>query len=396
MPSVRAAPFILQHSGFVIPIMELVSKLAASGDYVSLPRADAYATYFNQTARAFSLIQRWSHDHLEADSPDAVLLALFLDRLLRSLELMRLRYRYSRESTLHLDLNASGLPHSTEFARLEMERKTVHEWRSKLPPASLLKEKALDALFESKDLPHAELQELATLQYLDALPTAEFMGPYFFAGLRELASNGENGKRSNFVAAWACYDSEENLPAFYLLQFEYSGRARDLAEGEPLHAELLAKIERETRHQPPLAVLATGLDEAFDRVHPKMLRRLRLGPFLYPRFSYDADPLAELIRTRGRPDDLAFSVTSEVIVSTREVIKEKAGLFRPAKVREIFKIAETDLACWDRKLSALARYLFLPHHLWQILAAEKDHPANAAARPFRRLAFNDRDEVIPL
>ena len=373
--------------------MELVSRLAASGDYVSLPHADAYATYFNQIARALSLVQRWSHDHLEDDSPDAVLLSLFLDRLLRSLELLRLRYRYSRENTLHLDLNASGLPHSTELARLAMEQATVDEWKSKLPPVSLLKEKALDTLFDQRDLPHEALQQLATWHYLEALPGAEFMGPYFFAGIHKRPSNGS---RASFVAAWACYDSEENLPAFYLLQFEYSGRARDLEEGGSLHAPFLQKIEREARHQPPLAVLATAIDETFDKVHPKMLRRLTLGPFIFPRFSFDSGSLAEFVRTRGKPDDLAFSVSSEVIVSSREVVKGKAGLFRPAKVREIFKIAESDLACWDRKLSALARYVFLPHHLWQSIAAEKEPAITSALRSYDRLAFNARDEVIPL
>jgi hypothetical protein len=373
--------------------MELVSKLAASGDYVSLPHADAYATYYNQIARAFSLVQRWSHEHLAADSPDAVLLALFLDRLLQSIELLRLRYRYARDSALRLDLNASGLPHSTELVRLAMEAETVQEWKARLPPASLLKEQALDALFASQDLPHEQLQQLATWHYLDALPGARFMGPYFFAGLRSV---GTQGKRTRHVAAWACYDSEENLPAFYLLEFEFSGRERDLAEGAEFHRDFLARIERETRHQPPLAVLATALDEAFDTVHPKALRRLRLGPFIFPRFSFDEDALAELLRTRGDPDDFALSVTSEVIVSSRELVKEKAGLFRPAKVRELFKIAEGDLACWDRKLSALARFRFLPHRLWQVLATEKDHPAHALNRGHQRLAFNSRDEIFPL
>ena len=105
--------------------------------------------------------------------------------------------------------------------------------------------------------------------------------------------------------------------------------------------------------------------------------------------------MAKLLRMAGKPSDFVLELESELIVSNRQVVREKGGLFRAAKVREIFEVDQANFECFDRKLTDINRFLFMPHRLWQAVEASPD----LLPKKFEdshRLAFDELNEVHAL
>ena len=373
--------------------MDLITRMTASGDYVSLPHHDAYAVCFNQIARVCSIIQKWAEPRVGSKSPEAATLKLFQHRILQSFELLRLKCLNDPEHTMKLDLNRSGFPHFNELQKLVSDRERAEEMLLELPPRTMLVEQSLDELFRRQAPPEEYLSVLGRRMYLEKLLESDFLGPYRFGGLHLIETEGDFRR---YVCAWGCYAPRENLPYLHLLHFDQDKRARPLNPGAPEYEAFKEMLEREGRRVPPLAVLATAIDTAFETIHPKALRRLRIGPVLLNSFSFDEGPLADFLRFDGHPDDLIFSLESEVIVSSKQVVKEKGSLFRPDKVREIFEISDSDLECFDRKLSEIHRFLFMPHRLWQLTLDRENPPWMQGFADAYRFSFDDNNEVHEL
>lgn len=373
--------------------MESLEQQVASGNYVELPHKDAYATYFNQLARVFTVLESWVEARLGSESPEVEVLKNNLHRIHQSTELLRLKYLYEPTHSLRLDLSESGFPHFNELQRMVGDFVNVDEYLRELPPELLAIEQTLDELFETKKQPQEGLQLLGRRHYLERLSKADFLGPFRFGGVR-LIDNSRESHRV-YVASWACYSSRDNYPYLHFLQFEQGRKEEALERGTQAYMELKQFVEKQSSHIPPLAVLATAIDEEFDSLHPKMLRRVALGPIILPIFSFDEGPLAQLLRKEAKPSDFVLQMESEIIVSDRQVVREKGGLFRDDKVREIFAIDHREMECFDRKLSEIRRFIFMPHRVWQAV----ENTPDAIPEKFKqgdRLAFDEQNNVHSL
>ena len=372
--------------------VDTISQQAASGDYVELPHKDAYATYFNHLARVFTVLEAWVEGQLGKLSPELRVLKMNLQRIHQSTELLRLKYLHEPTHSLRLDLNESGFPHFNELQRMVGDYTNAEEYLRELPPVVLAIEQTLDELFEKQEKPVNGLQVLGRRHYLKRLMDADFLGPFRFGGV------SFQPKTSDFrscVAAWTCYSSRDNFPYLHIMHFEQDVTADELAPNSDAYSAFKTCVEQQSLHIPPLAVLATAIDESFESIHPKMLRRVSLGPITLPIFSFDEGPMATLLRAVGKPSDFVLELESELIVSSRQVVREKGGLFRAEKVREIFEIDSANFECFDRKLTDINRFLFMPHRLWQAVETSPE----LLPKKFEdshRLAFDELNQVHAL
>lgn len=370
-----------------------ISQQVASGDYISLPHKDAYATYFNQLGRVFNVLEAWVESQLGKLSPELRVLKMNLKRIHQSTELLRLKYLHEPTHTLRLDLNESGFPHFNELQRMVGDFLNSEEYLQELPPAVLAIEQALDELFDKREKPVDGLQVMGRRQYLKRLRNADFLGPFRFGGVSFQPAT-EPGVR-NCVAAWTCYSSRDNFPYMHIMHFDQSVKADELHPKTDAYDAFKTCVEQQSGHIPPLAVLATALDESFETIHPKVLRRVSLGPITLPIFSFDEGPLASLLRNSGKPSDFVLQLESELIVSSRQVVREKGGLFRAEKVREIFEVDDDNFECFDRKLTDINRFLFMPHRLWQAVETDPSLLPEKFADS-HRLAFDELNQVHAL
>ncbi|MGJ8638463.1 MAG: hypothetical protein ACSHYA_03645 [Opitutaceae bacterium] len=372
--------------------MSSIAEQIASGDYVELSHKDAYATYFNQLGRVFTVLETWVASQLGALSPEVTVLHMYLQRIHQSTELLRLKYLHEPTHSLRLDLNESGFPHYNELLRMVGDFHSAEEHLQELPPELMAVEQTLDEIFETLERPTTGLQLLGRRHYLNRLLTADFMGPFRFGGVKKTKLNHGT---SSCITAWACYSSKDNFPYLHVLHFEHDLKADELRSGSEAYEVFKKFVEQQSAHIPPLSVLATSIDETFESIHPKVLRRVSLGPITLPVFSFDEGTLAGLLRTAGTPVDFILQLESEVIVSNRQEVLEKGGLFRAEKVREIYGIDDTDFECFDRKLSEINRYLFMPHRLWQAVEETPELLPKKFAKS-QRLAFDELNQVHPV
>ena len=160
--------------------MENVVQLTASGDYVSLPDEEHYRIYFDQMRRVCEVLRNWSESEIGSSSPEGECIGLFGNRILQSIELLRLKYLVDVDDRMKLDLNESGFPHLNEIVRLENDAEHAEDTLKRIPPRPILIEEALDVVFNENTTPLAMLENLGRRKYLEALLEQEFMGAFCF------------------------------------------------------------------------------------------------------------------------------------------------------------------------------------------------------------------------
>lgn len=339
-------------------------KLAEKGDYVSLPGEQEYNLYFEQMRQVFTVLDSWCEQQAKGGKEESLMLKLFLERMLTTIELLRERQRFRPECNLKLDLNESGFPHQSTLAELNVDYRRANDRLSDIPSIANLKEDALDSLFKNKESPIRELSQMAERNYFEALRGADFMGPFRFGGFK---LKGQQEKRREYMTAWACYNSADNLLYLHTMLFEQDTRAKPLEEKRSTYEELKEVITAEGKHVPPLGVMAIAIDSHIDSIHPKILKRTRIGPLTLPRFTFSQNNLACAVKGLGKPTDFSIQLKTETVFSKKEVIKEKGSWFRADIMRNVFAIPETDKECFEAKVSLIHNYLILPHHLMQHL-----------------------------
>jgi len=373
--------------------MDNVASLTASGDYVALPNEEHYRIYFAQIRQVCKVLESWAETKMGEDSPEAECVAAFGAKILQSIELLRLKYLAVGNETLKLDLNESGFPHFNEIVKLENDAKHAAKALRSVPPRAMATEDALTQIFETGEVPDEHLGHLARRHFLEAFEKAEFLRAFSFGEIKHLK---EKGRNSALACTWACYNPEDNLIYLHLLEFEQSVGATPLEPGYVRYDEFLSLLQDLGNRASPLVVLATEIDNAIDSIHPKVLRRIRVGPVLSSRFSFDDCELAKFLRSEGDPDDLIFTLESEVIVSSRQVVKERGWLFLSDTFREVFSVPVDDEKCFDRRLSELHHFLFMPHRLWQTSLSTENPEWLEEYEDAERIAYDSAGDVCKI
>lgn len=372
--------------------MNFSKKLAESGDFVSLPKDDDYKLYFDQLKRVFKALDNWCDRQAEGGNEESRIMRIFLSRLLQSIDLLRERQRFRPDKNLKIDLNESGFPHLIGLEELSADFRNAESRLKQIPSMAVLKEEALNTIFETKAEPSHELGLMAERHYLKTLKEADFLGPFRFAGLK---AQGRKGKRRHYMCAWSCYNSSDNLPYVHTMLFEQDTRETALEKKGGSYEEFKDTIATEGRRAPPLAVLAAAIDDNLETIHPKILKRTRIGPLALPRFTFDQGPIALMLKGLGRPTEFSIEITTETVFSTNEVVKEKGGWLRPDKVRDVFAIPETDLECFQAKVSRIHKYLMLPHHLMQHMQSS-DPEAAALYAKHEKCVYDEQSAVYEI
>ena len=113
----------------------------------TLPSADAYVTYFQNLAMMLryvcSCYKETAEKSLESRSIEQ-----FFDRLLATIEALRIKYAFSAsaERPLWVDPTASGFPNFMEFQHVTQDLLTKQERMTALPPRAMLKSEMLNRL----------------------------------------------------------------------------------------------------------------------------------------------------------------------------------------------------------------------------------------------------------
>ncbi len=356
-------------------------------EFRDLESQDEYARYFNQLCSVFRVLIDFFNYQAKAGGEknlEAEISKGFLHKLLFTIEALRIKYTYNPRHNLSIDLTDSGFPSFTEVSKLNALLRNRNDQLARLPSVQSLKQAILSHLLEHHEDTKELLWQLGERSFYEMIDFDQMMLD-FTPGEVTLRSADETYR--TYLVSWACYDFNTNRPYLHIMICDQDVASVPLEEKGFNFLQLIEVIKAEGSRVPPLAVLATGIDTMAEDIHPKVIKRTCLGPICTPNYSRDPEELCALIETRGEaPDDFIVLVEDEIVFSKKQTISN--GFFSKGKIREIFSVPETDLECYDRKVSRVHKYLLAPHRIIQHLDTREGFPQYADHQriPFEALS----------
>ena len=193
-----------------------------------------------------------------------------------------------------------------------------------------------------------------------------------------LGTTGEGrAERRKYLLRWSVYEASENIPVLYLLTVEDSGRGEALPK-DPMRWPLVQRhLAAQSVGGLTLLTIARGFDADFSDLHPKRLRRFRIGPMHSHGVTSQQGPIREVLAAAKAPEGEDWAlVWSEEDLRSERVETVQDGWFG-STTREIFALSEPKERGW----SEMTRSLVLPGRVYQAMA-ELDPPAFRGMRKF--------------
>lgn len=341
-------------------------------NFAFLADRDEYAKYFNMLGAAFGRVLR-SYQGAASQSEETGLVAGFLKKLQFNMEVLRIRWTYglSNERPLWVDLTDSGFPNSMEINKLAVDLAMKTEMLKSIPAKTLLKMQLLDHLLEKESDSPEIVQRLTERTYFEKLD-ADNLFLSFTPGelvLKEKTANGQG--RRNYLFSWGCYDTATNRPYIHLMTFDQDLDQQPLEEQGQSFEEFLKVVRAEGSRAPDVKILAFAIDDALEPIHPKIVKRLCVGPLysgLFEGREVDSEDQQQAV-FKALLKDYARNENDFVLLMSDEIIFSKAQnvtrRLLSTKVREIFAIMEEDPQCFRRGASVVHHTMLLPHYLLQ-------------------------------
>lgn len=352
----------------------------------TLKSQDEYALYFNHLCAVFTRLLACYHGDLP-DTYEAQSIRGYLTKLLYSIEALRKKYMCNPAHSLKVDLTESGFPKFLEMSYLDVDLLSRQSRLMAIPPAPMLKNAILDHIFRHHEEPKDLLWQLSEREYCEMLDE-EKLFLTFTPGECEFRSEDERVR--SYIFSWGCYDFKTNRPYIHILTFEQDAAAEPLHWKGAAYHQFLEVVRAEGSRVPDVGLLALAIDSDLETIHPKVLKRICIGPIHSRHACVSGDPLCAALNQYARsPDDFVLLLKDEIVFSERQKELE-AGFFSPRRVREIFHIPETDLDCYEHKASMIHRYMLLPHSVLQHMESEG---GLEEYRKYRKLTFDQEGLV---
>ena len=367
-------------------IVKTVAKtLEESGDFVHLAGDTEYHKYFDLLLRASTLLGSWYQRVVDGAGDEEKIVSSFLNKLLYTIKLLSLKHSCGDEPKLRLDLNGSGYPHLIGIMAVESDLRRRSEELRSIDSQPVLKQAMLAHMFEKNEEPTELLATMSLRRYFEFLDESKILLP-FTPG--ELLLKTENETSRNYVFSWVCYDVNTNVPHVYIMSFDQDKIEEPLHNGGSSHARFMDVVRGEGSRVPALDIVAIGIDNCIESIHPKILKRIKLGPLVSVAYSREEHPLLAYLRTYGEEGDFAFHIRDEMVYSQRQVQK-KSGWLTSGEVREIFAVPRDNAECSEAGVSRINRMLLLPHHIMQNL----DHKDPAIKQYNVVVAYTKKGEI---
>lgn len=306
----------------------------------------------------------------------------FALRFLHTLRTLSLKYLFEDSDQMRIDVTASGFPNHLEIRKIAADQSLLKAGSIPAVNEETLKRQLLDKLIQGESEPRSTLQKLALAQYHSTIEKGELFGEFVPGNLRELKTFDDKRKTKRFLCSWASFDTVTNRPFVYLMVFDNDpdpeGEKTQQVDKDPHFVDMIRKC---THNTAPLKVVASDIDEAYAWVHPKVLKRIDIGPIL-GAYDRTEDEQAVEIGKHIPPGHFVMHVTTEIMFSVGQE-KKNMGLLSKSELREVFHVDETNKDCMERMVSEVQNYLFTTHTVMQYLSdSQKQMLKELSAPPF--------------
>ncbi len=289
----------------------------------------------------------------------------------------------------------SGFPVFQNVLELENDRTNAEKRLSEIPEAGALRAEMVDFILRQKAFPEALQSRMAERLYLEQIGRGAIFSPYVLPETVRVTVN-ETSRRPYYVVSWAVFDGTNTLPMIYIAGIEdSSANVAKLLVGEDgklnpdvdiplpvgglLNPELAAQFDdfagKNGAYSLTPATIATNMDKDFPTLHPKLLRRIVLGPFYSAGITENNARINEILSRVRKPENAwLLTWTMQEIFSKAERPAQR-GFFSSTPAIQEFHIETGDLEAARMGVSAYEKHALVPHDAYQALYASGE--ANA-------------------
>jgi hypothetical protein len=346
--------------------------------------------YFLSLGQALNGLDAFLEDETSAADKHSVIAAIadeYVARLRTSLTSWQNKITF--EPKFRVSQSESGFPAFQNVLDLKNDREGAEARLEDLRDPDDLRQKMVDYILTKKAFPQALQAELAQRSYFEGIGNGEHFGPLVLPKTIRVSVNPKT-KRPYYVVHWGYYDGSANLPLIYMLTVEDS--SNDLVDllvspsgklnrevninlpvGGLLNPELAVAFDefcqKNSAYSLMLSTIATSLDQDFDHLHPKQLRRFVLGPFYHSAFTRHGEKVDQILsRVRNPENAWLITWTMQELFSVNET-PAKRSLWSSQPAREQFHVNTDDLECARQGVSAFQRNALVPHEAYQAIYA---------------------------
>lgn len=280
--------------------------------------------------------------------------------------------------TLAIDRSESGFPIFQEIMTMANDLVQVDRHLANQPDQARLKEDMIAYILSERAKPTNLQYAMSQRIYYETLKSR---GLFFAQNHPQIVWLGWTPKeRRRYLVHWAVYDSELSLPVIYVMVLEDSGHTV-LNEDQSRWPQVQAHLMAQSLSSLKLLTIARGFDVDFSNLHPKLLRRIHVGPMYSHAFTEQTGPLREILAevSRTAESDWALSWTTETLVSSRSETVPSG--FLSTVEREIFDLDQYQPAAAEAGVTRLERSLILPVLPYQVLV-DRDPPGFRDVRKY--------------
>ncbi len=278
---------------------------------------------------------------------------------------------------LSIDKSDSGFPVYREILQMAADALQAESHLLTLPSQGRLKKDMISHILTEQSHPTKLQYALSQRIYYEHLTSANL---FLSQNHPQAQWEGKLKKKAlkQYLIHWAVYDSLTNVPTIYLMEVEDSGK-KALPLDERRWPRVQSHLLSQSMSTLQLLTIARGFDTDFDGLHPKVLRRVHLGPMYSHAFTQQRGPLRDVLAEASGQAGLDWTLawTVETLLSEKTK-REKTGIFSSAQ-REVYKVPDTFGE--DGGATDIRRSLIIPHRAYQVLK-EKNPPTLAKTRKY--------------
>ena len=301
----------------------------------------------------------------------------YISRLCNTMEALRLKYLFSGREEYGfvkvptISIRDSGLPTIKELLTLRADVNKTEDRLNTLPDQATLRQQIMNSTLDSRQIPHNLRYDLSQRLYFEKLKESSLFLPEHLPQLSYLVKNDEVQQG---CIHWAVYDSKKHVPNIYVLVFEYSGYP-GLTNNEDLKRELYEYLMSQSLSTLKLITIASQLDARFKDFHPKVFKRITVGPLYCSNLTIHNSHVQQVLDEASCTDsDWLLGWTTETLLSN-EVTQVSNGFFGYQQ-KEVFAIDAYNHEAFEAGSSSIEKSMIIPYPAFQALSDSDANPLN--------------------
>jgi hypothetical protein len=346
-----------------------VKTIDINNHFTSLDRSildgeNAYTDYFNYTKNALDILLS-SFNRMSSHNPlEVVVLKKFAQKFLNTIEAFRLKYSFDENQSLLVDLTESGFPNFLEYKKLWDDLHKRESMLERFPEAEAIKRNILDHLMKSHSEPTSHLRQLSQRCYFNSLSQKKLFFEFTPGKIELLKEHKDKIETRTYFYSWASFDSVTNKPYVYTMVFDNPTNLGKTDTDIKRDLDFIEVIKRCSHNSSPLKVIASDIDNAYENIYPKILKRIEIGP-IYGKYSQDKHPFTLLLKNNFSEEDFLITYQTEIVFSVGQ--KRTSSFLSKGELRQVFHVDESNKECMDKMISQLDKYLITSHRVLQYI-----------------------------